>query len=462
MWRYFAVRRIGVAAMETFLLACCGPIAYFFSLNKLPSNGFEYIYVLGKAMVVAIGFKFSLYLHGASEFQGRQISGRFIGLLLRAVVIAVIATSIIFFILQRLTVDYGVFVWDLILASLFVFFWHITRCLYLFIRGPRTNMLVVGDSELALTTVREVMRRPELGIKVVGFVANTSDNAEAVSSGVNAKIIGCYEDIHILVSKYDVNRIIVGLSDSRNKLPMEDMLNLKARGMLIENIEDFYERIAGKIPAENLRPSWLVFTGGFGISEGVFLQKRLLSTLLSVILLILTSPILLLVAILIKIDSKGPVFYKQERVGRNGRVFKLVKFRSMRNDAEKDTGPVWSAPGNDKRVTRVGRFLRRTRIDELPQIYNILRGDMDMVGPRPERPVFVDQFSGEIPYYPLRHVVKPGITGWAQVNYGYASKLEHTIEKLQYDLFYIKNISLALDIMILFETVKTILVSKGS
>jgi len=171
---------------------------------------------------------------------------------------------------------------------------------------------------------------------------------------------------------------------------------------------------------------------------------------------------MLLAAIFIKLDSKGPVFYKQERVGQNGRVFWLVKFRSMRQDAEKDTGPVWSTPGGDNRVTRVGRFLRRTRIDELPQIYNILRGDMDMVGPRPERPIFVDQFYEEIPYYPIRHVVRPGVTGWAQVNYGYASKKEQTIEKLQYDLFYIKNISLALDIMIIFETIKTVLVRKGS
>ena len=461
MWRYFALRKIGVAALETFLLVCCGLIAYSFRPDKLSHNGFEYIYVLIKATAIAIVFQFSLYLHDVHQFHGRQLSARFIGLLLRAVVVAVIVSYVVFFVLHGPADGYDVFALNLILASLFVFFWHIGRCLYLRTRWPRTNLLVVGASNLALAAVREILCQPELGIRVVGFVAGTSKKAEAVSD-VSAKIIGGYDDLQTLVSQYDVNHIIVGLSDNRNKLPIDTLLNFKARGMLIENVEDFYERITGKIPAENLRPSWLVFNSGFGISEDVFLQKRILSIILSVILLILTSPILLLAAIAIKLDSKGPVFYKQERVGRNGRVFRLVKFRSMQHDAEKETGPVWSTPGGDKRVTRIGRFLRRTRIDELPQIYNILRGDMDMVGPRPERPVFVNKFSEEIPYYPIRHVVRPGVTGWAQVNYGYANKLEHTIEKLQYDLFYIKNISLALDLMVIFETVKTVLVRKGS
>lgn len=165
--------------------------------------------------------------------------------------------------------------------------------------------------------------------------------------------------------------------------------------------------------------------------------------------------------IAIKLDSRGPIFYRQERVGQDGRRFLLCKFRSMRQDAEKDTGPVWAREGDD-RVTRVGRILRRTRIDELPQFYNVLRGDMSLVGPRPERPMFVEQLSEEIPYYPLRHVIKPGITGWAQINYGYANTLEHTVEKLQYDLFYIKNISWILDLLIVFETVKTVMVKSGS
>ena len=459
MWRYFTLRRFGFATLETFLLVCCGLGAYLFRL-EFPHDTFERFYVLLKALVIAVVFQFSLHLHDLYSFRGRQFSARFISLLMRAIVCAVMVTFAISFIFPWPPVVHGTFIWNLILASLFVFLWHIMLHVYLRVRAPHTNLLVLGISDLAIAVVKEIIDRPELSINVVGFVADASDSDDV--SGINAKIVGNYDDFPDIVSKYNVNHIIVGLPDSRKKLPIEILLDFKSKGVFIEEAAAFYEQVAGKIPVENLRPSWLVFNAGFGISKDVFLQQRIFSICLSVALLILASPFILLAAIMTKLDSRGPVFYRQERVGQNGRVFKLVKFRSMRQDAEKETGPVWSSPGDDKQVTRIGRLLRRTRIDELPQIYNILRGDMNMVGPRPERPVFVEQLSGEIPYYPLRHVVKPGITGWAQVNYGYASKVEHTIEKLQYDLFYIKNLSLALDIMVIFETIKTVLVRKGS
>jgi sugar transferase (PEP-CTERM system associated) len=459
MWRYIALRRIEIAFVETFFLACCGLAGYFIHFAEFPSGAVEYIYVLGKALVIAVVFQFSLHLSDVYPFQGRQFSIKFIWMLLLAIGFALLAACLLFLILPWVTIGHGAFTWNLILASLFVFFWHITLRLYLRNRATRTNLLVLGTSKLAIDAVREILKYPELNIKVVGFVAENSDTAAV--SDVDVKIIGNYDNFTKLVLEHGVNHIIVGLLDNREKLPIGDLLDFRARGMFIEDAMAFYERMTGKIPVVNLRPSWLVFNSGFDVSTDILRQKRILSILLSVVLLILASPVILLAAIMIKLDSKGPVFYKQKRVGRNGRVFKLVKFRSMRQDAEKETGAVWSGP-NDRRVTRVGRFLRRTRIDELPQIYNVLRGDMDMVGPRPERPVFVDQLSKEIPYYPLRHVVKPGISGWAQVNYGYASKLEHTVEKLQYDLFYIKNLSMALDVMIILETIKTVLVRKGS
>jgi len=462
MWRYFALRRVSAVFLETFLLAFCGPLGYCLHFHEYPSYTGEYVGIYVKALLIAVIFQLSLHLNDVYLFQGRRqpFSVRFLWLLLRAVVFAVGAACVIFYVLPWLTVGNSVFTWNLILASLFVFFWHTMLCLYLRARRPQINLLVIGASDLAVSAVREIQNHPELGIKVAGFATDASGSGNV--SGVNAKIIGNYDNFPDLVSKHGVNHIIVGLSDSRKKLPIDNLLAFKTKGMLIESVEDFYERVTGKIPVENLRPSWLVFNSGFNISKDVFLHKRILSILLSILLLILSSPILLLAMIAIKLDSKGPVFYKQKRVGQNGRVFKLVKFRSMRQDAEKMTGPVWSTPGNDSRVTRVGRFLRRTRVDELPQIYNIIRGDMDLVGPRPERPVFVEQLSKEIPYYPLRHVVRPGVSGWAQVNYGYASKLEHTVEKLQYDLFYIKNLSLMLDLVVIFETVKTVLVRKGS
>jgi sugar transferase (PEP-CTERM system associated) len=460
MWHYVALRRVGIAFIETFFLVCCGLAGYVFYFASLPSGIGEYFHVFGNALVIAVVFQFSLHLNDVYSFQGRQFSFKFIGLLFRTVVFANLAACVIYFVFPSLAIGRSVFALNLILASLFVFLWHTMIRLYLRLRLPHINLLALGVSDLALETVKEILDHPELGIRVVGFVADASD-IDAVS-GINAQIIGDYNDFPNLVPALGVNHIIVGLSDNRKKLPIEELLDLKARGMLIESVETFYERVTGKIPAENLRPSWLVFNTGFDTSKSVFLQKRILSVFSSIVLLLLTSPILLLAAIMIKLDSKGPVFYKQKRVGLNGRVFTLIKFRSMRQDAEKETGAVLSTPGSDSRVTKVGRFLRRTRIDELPQLYNVFRGDMDMVGPRPERPVFVEQFSKGIPYYQLRHVVKPGITGWAQVNYGYASTTEHTVEKLQYDLFYIKNMSLTLDLMTIFETIKTVLVRKGS
>jgi sugar transferase (PEP-CTERM system associated) len=457
MWRYFALRKLGAILLEMFLLACCGLAGYFFRLIEFPSDPLEFFYIFSKALVIAVIFQISLHLNDVYRFRGHRLSVKFIWLLLRAVVFAVLAACVIFYALPVLTIGRGVFALNLILASIFTFCWHPMFRFYLHVRQPQTNLLALGSSNLAIITVKEIQNHPELGIKIIGFVTDDDE-----IPGVDAKVVGGYDDFSDLVLKHAVNHIIVGLADSREKLPVDDLLDFKTKGILIEDVAAFYERVAGKIPIESLKPSWLVFNNGFNISKSVFLQKRILSILISTGLLILTSPILLLAMILIKLNSKGPVFYKQDRVGKNGQVFTLVKFRSMRQDAEKETGPVWSTPGNDSRVTKIGRFLRRTRIDELPQIYNVLRGDMDIIGPRPERPVFVDRLSEEIPYYPLRHVVKPGISGWAQINYGYTNKLEHTIEKLQYDLFYIKNMSLVLDLMIVFETAKTVIVRKGS
>lgn len=460
MWNYFALRRVGFALLETLVLACCGLAGYFFYFAAFPSSGAEALYVLFKGLIVALVFQFFLHLSDLYQFHGLRFSYRFFELLLGAIVLAVLVTCIIFFVFSGRTTGHGVLTWNLILAALFVFLWHVVLRVYLRLRVPPVNLLLFGVNNLAVSVVKEIQDHPELGIKVVGFLADNYETDDV--SAVNAKIIGNYDNLTSIVVEHKVNHVVVGLSDSRKKLPIDELLDFRTKGLLVESVESFYERIAGKIPVENLRPSWLVFNSGFDVSKDIFLQKRILSIMLSIMLLVLTSPILLLTAIIIKLDSKGPVFYKQKRVGVNGRVYKLVKFRSMRQDAEKESGPVWSTPGTDNRVTRVGLFLRRTRIDELPQIYNVLRGDMDMVGPRPERPAFVEQLSKDIPYYALRHVVKPGITGWAQVSYGYASKLEHTIEKLQYDLFYIKNMSLTLDLLIIFETVKTVLVRKGS
>jgi sugar transferase (PEP-CTERM system associated) len=257
-----------------------------------------------------------------------------------------------------------------------------------------------------------------------------------------------------------VDQVVVSLSDARGKLPMEKLLEMKLDGVSFEHLASVYEKYTGKIAVENLRPSWLIFSDGFKKGRVQNLVKRTLDIGLALIGLALALPIMAAVAIAVKCSSRGPAFYHQGRVGQYGRVFVLHKFRSMRADAEKDTGAVWAQAG-DNRVTSVGRMLRRTRLDELPQLWNVLCGHMSFVGPRPERPEFVSSLTRQIPYYGQRHTVRPGLTGWAQVRYTYGASIEDALEKLQYDLFYIKNRTLAFDLFIIAKTLKTVVMRKG-
>ncbi len=459
MWRYLALRKLGAVFAETLLLIWCVLGAYYLRLHQLPLSAGDRHQTLLKAILIAIIFQLSLHLNDIYSFHKSHRSKEYAIRLCRALLMATAVLCVFFFIFPDLIVGRGVFGYSLFLSAVFLILWHTSLRFYMSTRVPHTNLLVLGTGTLARETVKEILRHPELGIKVVGFV---DDDPQMVGvSVVNPRVIGVYEDLPQLVSNNKVDRIIVGLHDRRGKLPIKELLDFKTRGVAIEDATTFYERVAGKIPIENLKPSWMVFNTGFGVSRRMLIEKRILSLIVSSVLLLLTSPIILLLMILIKLDSKGPIFYRQERVGQGGRTFMLVKFRSMRQDAENHTGPVWSR-AKDDRVTRIGRLIRRTRLDELPQLYNVLRGDMSMVGPRPERPHFVQQLSETIPFYPLRHIVKPGITGWAQINYGYANSLDHTIEKLQFDLFYIKNMSWVLDCLIVLSTIKTVLMEKGS
>jgi sugar transferase (PEP-CTERM system associated) len=296
-------------------------------------------------------------------------------------------------------------------------------------------------------------------LTVAGFL---DDNPELQGvSIVNPKVIGFNKDLSRVIAEKKVQKVVVELQDRRGRLPFDELLELKTHGMNIEEATSIYERLTGKIAVQNLKPSWMIFNDGFEVSTSLLLQKQILSFVVSAILFALFLPLLPILALLIKLDSRGPVFHRQERVGQDGKIFTLWKFRSMYKDAEQQSGPVWSAE-RDRRVTRIGKYLRRTRLDELPQLYNILKGDMSLVGPRPERPHFVKQLSEIIPFYNLRHAVKPGVTGWAQIKYRYGNTVEDAVEKLQYDLFYIKNLSWLLEVIIIFDTAKTVLVRKGS
>lgn len=316
----------------------------------------------------------------------------------------------------------------------------------------RERVYVMGTGERARRLVEALRARSDLGMEVVGWAgaaANGSMTRERLSSQLMA-----------LKDKRGVDRVIVALTDGRGKMPVRELLDVRMAGIKVDNATALLERISGKIEVLGLQPSWLIFSDGFRVSTRKLIVKRVMSVGLSLVGLILTLPLMLLIALAIRLDSEGPILFRQERVGNNGKIFKLNKFRSMHVDADAD-GSHPPAQENDNRVTRVGRRLRRMHLDELPQLYNILRGDMYFVGPRPFVPSQEAAYAEQIPYYHLRWVVKPGATGWAQINRGYCATIEENAEKLEYDLYYIKNMSMGLDMMIIFHTLKTVLLRRG-
>jgi sugar transferase (PEP-CTERM system associated) len=319
------------------------------------------------------------------------------------------------------------------------------------------RVLILGTDLQAVAIAREIIRRRSRGYEVIGFVGH--DLALVGQSLINPRVIGVIDDLEELVLRRRPDRIVVALSDLRDKAPFDLLLRLKARDEIqVEEASRFFERLTGKISTEHLQP-WQLWPLVFGeTGRWTRLYRRLLrvfDVVSSLIGIALSLPIMVLTAIAIRIESTGPVVYTQERVGLRGRKFRVFKLRSMQADAEAH-GPVWACE-NDPRVTRVGRFIRRLHLDETPQFFNILRGEMSLIGPRPERPEFVEQLEELIPHYSERHLVKPGLTGWAQVSYPYGASFEDAREKLQYDLYYIKNQSPLLDAIILLETARVVL-----
>jgi sugar transferase (PEP-CTERM system associated) len=322
------------------------------------------------------------------------------------------------------------------------------------VRQPffREKVYVLGTGERAERLVRGLHERANMGIEVAGWTGNVEGELtrEAVA-----------EHLRSVASESGVHRVIVAMFDRRGTLPVEELLDLRLAGVKVEEATSWLEKISGRIEVEQLYPSWLIFAEGFRFSVFFRLVRRLLNFLVALIGIVLTLPLLPFIALAVRLDSPGPVLYRQKRVGRGGMQFYCYKFRTMREDAEADTGATW-ALDDDPRITRVGKFLRSSRLDEIPQLWCVLKGDMHFVGPRPERPEFVERLSQKIPYYGVRHVVRPGITGWAQVQYKYGNTLEDAREKLQYDLFYIKNASVGLDFWIAFQTVKIVLLGRGA
>lgn len=322
------------------------------------------------------------------------------------------------------------------------------------------KILVVGTGKAAMDTAEAVWDRRDAGYRIAGFVSE--NGAKPKDKLGQSEILGKAIDLEEIIRNESIDRVVIAVRERRGAFPTEALLKMSLAGdVSIEECTSFYERITGKVHVDMLRPSWLIFAGRQRDTRLRSVFREVIHRGLALIGLILSLPIAIITAILIKLTSRGPIFYYQERVGKNGHVFKVIKFRSMKVDAEADGKPVWAA-SNDERTTFVGSVIRKIRVDEIPQFWNIIKGEMSFVGPRPERPHFVRQLAQEIPYYEHRHLVAPGLTGWAQVKYPYGASVDDAIQKLQYDLYYIKNQSLTLDIVIVFDTIKTVLFGAGA
>ena len=360
----------------------------------------------------------------------------------------------------------GIFVIGLLFVAMLLFSWRKLFSAMNGASGFADRALILGEGPLAELLQREFESRTELGLRVVGRLpavdnGNGHDHRSRGKSSGDPPGTDTGEILCGAVQLLRANRIVVAMGERRGKLPVELLLSLKCRGIRVEDGVAVYEAITGKVPVESIRLASLLFSPGCYASRFHLFYKRVASIVVSMTGLLLSLPLHPFIVLAIKLTSPGPVLYHQKRVGRDGGVFECYKFRTMRADAEADIGPTWAAD-DDPRITPIGKFLRLSRMDEIPQLWNVLKGDMSLIGPRPERPEFVNKLIGEIPFYHLRHTVRPGITGWAQVRYKYGSSVEDAKEKLRYDLFYIKNMSAGLDLLIFLNTIKIILLGRGA
>lgn len=406
-------------------------------------------YKLLLVTVAVLVFSHWLDLYDLAQFDGK--AGSYLRLLLVPGMLA-LALAGVGVVVPGLLLGRSSLLLGLVILSLGLVAWRGTYSWLAQLWFLQQRVYVLGGGERAARLVRGLRKVPQFGINVVGWSGNIQGELTRESMA---------SDLRIYASQGSLHRVIVAMEDRRDSMPIGELLHLRLSGIQVEEATSWLEKISGKIEVEQLHPSWLIFANGFRSNSVSRLMRRMLNFCVALAGLLLALPIFPFIALAIALDSPGPLFYAQKRVGRMGKVFYCFKFRTMRQDAEADTGPTW-AGDEDPRITKVGRFLRISRLDELPQLWCVLKGDMAFVGPRPERPEFVEWLTSEIPYYGLRHMVQPGITGWAQVRYKYGNTIDDAREKLQYDLFYVKNASLALDVLIMMQTIKIVTLGRGA
>ena len=456
---YFPRRTFFLGISEGFLVALAFIAATIARLGATDASvmlsyeqGFLKVLVVAGAFLVCM-YYFDLY-DSAILSNRREVLSR----LVQVLGTACLVLAVLYYVYPPLELGRGIFLIGTVIVAVVLFLW---RRLFLVINSVSRfadRVLILGDGLLAEPLSREISQRPELALNVIGHISEQSDGVGENWSLEDDERVA---NLPHYVRSHKIDRIIVAMSDRKGRLPVEQLLAAKSRGVLVQDATEVYEAITGKVPLESLRLGWLLFSPSFSDFRFVLIYKRLVDVLVSLVGLLLSLLLVPFIALAIKLSSPGPILYRQKRVGREGLVFTCYKFRTMRADAEADTGATWAAD-DDPRITKVGSFLRASRFDEIPQLWNVLIGDMSLVGPRPERPEFVEWLSREILHYNVRHTIRPGITGWAQVRYRYGSSIEDSKEKLRYDLFYVKNISPGFDLLILFYTIKIILLGRGA
>jgi sugar transferase (PEP-CTERM system associated) len=463
---YFPARTLFLGISEVCLIALSFTAAAIVRLGTYDAavmlnyeQGFLKIVALSGILMFCM-YYFDLYNTSILSNQ-REILSR----LVQALGTMCIGLAVLYYLYPPLELGRGIIFVGLCFVLVVLVLW---RVLFLTLNQKSRfteRTVIFGDGPSAIAISRELELRPELGIKVVGKLSTECNGKYELSSEQRSPFsttdASTTSDLWSAIGQQRVSRIIVALDERRGKLPVDLLLAMKNRGVRIQDGTEVYEQVTGKVPIESLRLGTLLFSSGFQLSRFLVAYKRFASIVVSVFGLVVTLPLLPFIALAIKLSSPGNLLYHQKRIGKDGVVFYCHKFRTMRADAEADTGPTW-AGDEDPRITSVGRLLRITRADEIPQLWNVLKGDMSLVGPRPERPEFIEQLKQAIPFYDLRHTVRPGITGWAQIRYRYGNCVEDAKEKLRYDLFYIKNMSPGLDALIVFETAKTILLGRGA
>ncbi len=457
--QYFPGRLFVLLVTENALILIGIWAAISYHVGDVRGSLLSYPVLYGKVFLITFVCQACLYY--ADIYDLRSIGSRTEVMLrvLQALGVAALLLAALFYMVPATRLEAGIVETSLLAIVLLILLWRIFVEWLNRAYGAGERILLVGSGESLQALTRELHQRQDLPIKIIGAIPE--ENAGDQPELSQLQVMGTLDNIGDVITQTRPDRVIIALKERRRQLPIDALLHHRMRGVVIEDASTLYQKITGKVPVESIHPSALIFTDGFQQSAVRKVLGRIVGFTSALVSLLILGPFMLLLAIIIKLDSRGPALYKQARVGLNGKEFEVMKFRSMNMDAEQHSGPVWALE-KDPRVTRVGRIIRKLRLDELPQLINVLQGDMAFVGPRPERRHFVEKLKEQVPFYDLRHSVRPGITGWAQVSAQYGATVEESQEKLEYDLFYIKNVSFSFDCLILFQTIKIVLFGRGA